>query len=98
TLTTNLSPYTTLFRSTVAVTGPASPTNTSPLTFTITFSESVSGLTAAGITVTNGTKGALSGGPTVYTIPVTPTAQGAVTCQVIAAAAHDSAGNNNTVS
>jgi len=39
---------------TCTVTGPASPTNASPIGFTINFSKSVSGLTSAGITVTNG--------------------------------------------
>ena len=79
--------------------GPASPTKTSPINFTITFSESVTGLTAADITVVNGTKGALSGsGAGPYTMPVTPTAQGAVTCQVNAGAAQDAAGNSNATS
>ena len=83
---------------TVTVTPTGTSTNSSPITFTMTFSKSVTGLTVAGITVTNGTKGTLSGSGTTYTIPVTPTAQGAVTCQVIAGAAHDAAGNNNTAS
>jgi hypothetical protein len=81
------------------VTGPASPSNASPINFIINFGESVTGLTAAGITVTNGTKGALSGsGSGPYTLPVTPTADGAVTCQVTAGAAQDAAGNGNTIS
>jgi len=83
---------------TVAVTPASGTFTTAPITFTLTFSEPVSGLTAAGITVTNGTKGALSGGPSIYTIPVTPTAVGAVTCAVPAGSAVDSAGNANTVS
>ena len=84
---------------TCTVTGPASPTNGSPITFTINFSESVTGLSTAGITVTNGTKGSLTGsGSGPYTLPVTPSGQGAVTCQVTAAAAHDTANNSNTAS
>ena len=73
-------------------------TNSSPVTFTLTFSKAVTGLTAAGITVTNGTKGALTGSGTTYTMPITPTVVGAVTCQVNASAAQDLAGNNNTIS
>jgi hypothetical protein len=83
---------------TCTVTGPASPTNANPITFTLTFSTTVTGLTAGGITVTNGTKGALSGTGTTYTIPVTPTADGTVTCQVMAGAAVDLAGNASVAS
>jgi len=83
---------------TVAVTPASGTFSTSPITFTLTFSEAVSGLTVAGVTVTNGTKGALAGGPTIYTIPVTPTASGTVTCLVPAGSASDSAGNGNAVS
>src|SRR5262249_55201526 len=84
---------------TCTVTGPASPAKTSPISFTVNFSESVSGLAAADFTVTNGTKGTLTGsGSGPYTKPVTPSAQGAVTCQVKANAVQDAAGNNNTIS
>ncbi len=58
----------------------------------------MTGLTVGGITVCNGTKGALSGSGTTYTLPVTPTAAGAVTCQVNAAVASDAATNANIVS
>jgi len=83
---------------TCIVSGPASPTNVSPITFTITFSEDVTGLLADTIVVTNGTKGVLGGGGASYTLPVTPDAQGEVTCHVPAGAAEDAAGNGNTVS
>src|SRR5258708_3847180 len=83
---------------TVAVTPSGTSTNSSPITFTLTFSKAVSALTVSGITVTNGTKGTLSGSGATYTLPVTPSGQGAVTCQVGAGAAHDAAGNNNTAS
>ncbi|MBI3098437.1 MAG: VCBS repeat-containing protein [Planctomycetes bacterium] len=83
---------------TAAVTADATTTNASPIAFTMTFSEPVTGLTAGEITVTNGTAGALSGGPIAYTIPVTPTLDGAVTCRVTAGAAQDAASNNSTVS
>lgn len=72
--------------------------NSAPITFTITFSEAVTGFTASGISVTNATKGTLSGSGSVYTIPITPTGEGPFTCKVIAGAAQDAAGNSNTVS
>lgn len=60
------------------VTGPASPTNSSPMNFTITFSSAVTGLQLDEITLTGGTKNSLTPGPTVptttYTLSVTPTA------------------------
>ena len=83
---------------TVTVTPNGTVTNSSPLNFVITFSESVTGLTAAEINVTNGTKGTLTGSGTTYTLPVTPSGQGAVLCQVTAGAAQDGAGNGNTIS
>jgi len=83
---------------TVVASGPASPTNASPIVFTLTFNKTVTGLSAAGITVTNGTKQPLTGSGTTYTLPVTPTADGLVTCQVNAGAAHDLAGNPSVAS
>ncbi len=80
---------------TCAVTGPASPTNDTPIVFTLTFNRPVTGLTAAGIDVTNGTKGVLSGSGSTYTLPVTPSAQGTVTCRVPGNAAWDGVGNGN---
>lgn len=77
---------------------PTGTTTSIPITFTLTFSESVTGLTADGVTVTNGIKGALSGSGTTYTLLVTPSSQGSVTCQVIAAAAQDVAKNYNSAS
>ena len=73
-------------------------TKDNPIPFTLTFSEDVTGLTADGITVTGGTKGTLVGGPSVYTLPVTPLGDGPVTCQVAALAAVDHVGNLSTVS
>jgi hypothetical protein len=83
---------------TVAVTPTGTVTSSTPITFTLTFSEQVTGLTASGITVTNGTKGTLSGSGAVYTIQVTPTARGVVTCMVNAGSAQDPSLNNNAVS
>lgn len=81
---------------TVSVTPTATATKLSPILFTIRFSENVTGMTAAQINVTNGTKGAFTGAGTYYTLSVTPTAQGAVTAQVIGAAASD-VGSNYSV-
>jgi hypothetical protein len=73
------------------------PTETSPIPFTVTFSEAVTGFTASGLTVTNGTVSnftAVDG--TTDTFDVTPAAQGAVTVGVAAGVATDAAGNPNT--
>ncbi len=72
------------------------PTNSSPIPVTITFLESVSDFVAGDITVGNGTKGALSGSGTSYTINITPSGEGTVTIDVAAGVAHDAAGNANT--
>lgn len=74
-----------------------SPTNTSPIPVVVTFNESVTGFAAADITVGNGTAGAVTGGPAVYNVSITPTGQGAVTIDVAAAGCQDLAGNNNSV-
>ena len=73
----------------------SSYTNISPIPLTITFSEAVTGFTADDITVTNGTKGTLSGSGSVYTIDITPLAQGAVTVNISSSVAIDVAGNAN---
>ena len=63
-----------------------SPTNTSPFTITITFSEDVTGfddevsdiIVGNGITVTS----SISGGPQIYTAQITPAADGTVTVDI----------------
>ena len=79
-----------------------STTTTTPLTFSVSFSESVTGFSVAGITVTNGTvtSGSLSGsGSGPYTFTVTPTTAGTATTVTIAAnAAQDAVGNGNVAS
>lgn len=67
-----------------------------PISFAFVFSEGVTGFTAADIAVTGGTKGALSGSGTTYTLPVSPTADGRVAVSVAAGAAADAAGNPST--
>jgi hypothetical protein len=69
------------------------------VTFTFTFSEAVSGFSATGITVGNGTKGAFTAvSSNVYTLVVTPKAssQGNITVDVAANSATDAVGNGNT--
>jgi hypothetical protein len=86
-------------RPTVVVSPTGTLTNASPIVFTLNFSEPVTGLTTAGITVTNGTAGTLTQvTPSQYTLPVTPTADGFVTVTVNAGAAQDALGNTNLAS
>jgi len=82
---------------TVSTTAP-SPTSNSVIPVTITFSEAVTGLTAAGLTVTNGIPGVLNGSGTTYTLNVTASAGGAVTVRANAGAAQDLAGNPSAAS
>ncbi|MDH6097658.1 Ig-like domain-containing protein [Anabaenopsis sp. FSS-46] len=81
---------------TVSIASNAPEIATSPITYTFTFSEAVTGFTADDITVTNGTKGTftqVSG--TVYTLAVNPNANfdGELTVAVAGEAAQDAAGN-----
>lgn len=80
---------------TFASTAP-SPTKTSPIPFTLTFSEAVTGLILSDITVTGGTAGSLTGSGTSYSFSVTPSAQGTVSVALSANMAQDAAGNGNT--
>ncbi|MGY3090566.1 hypothetical protein ACVWYF_003621 [Hymenobacter sp. UYAg731] len=74
-----------------------SNTTTTPIPFTVTFSEAVTGFVAGDVTVTNGTIGTVSGSGTTYTFNVTPTTAGtATTVNVPANVAQDGAGNGNT--
>ncbi len=70
----------------------------SPLAFNASFSEAVTGLTAAGISVTNGTLASLTGSGASYVISVTPAGQENVTCLVMGNAGQDAAGNGNAAS
>ncbi|MBO2010991.1 Ig-like domain-containing protein [Hymenobacter negativus] len=74
-----------------------STTNTAPIPFTVTFSESVTGFVAGDVTITNGTlSGFTAVNGTTYTFSVTPTAVGTVTVNVAANVSQDAAGNGNT--
>ncbi|RLD04087.1 MAG: hypothetical protein DRI32_06335, partial [Chloroflexi bacterium] len=82
---------------TVTINSTASdPTNISPILVTITFSENVNGFDIGDISVGNGTASNFSGLGASYSVDITPIADGAVTVDVAANAAQDSAGNNNT--
>ena len=83
--------------------GQADPTNASPINFTATFSEQVTGFATGDVTIagtSGGTKtGTVSGGPTTYLVAVTGmTISGTVTATIPAGRATDLAGNNNTAS
>uniref|UniRef100_UPI0004695E96 MBG domain-containing protein n=1 Tax=Pedobacter jeongneungensis TaxID=947309 RepID=UPI0004695E96 len=71
-------------------------TGTSPIPFTVTFSESVTGFVAGDITPGNATVSGFSGSGTTYTFNATPTANGAVTINIAANVAQDAAANGNT--
>ncbi|MEF1227580.1 Ig-like domain-containing protein, partial [Vibrio fortis] len=84
---------------TVSISDDTTGTATGDITYTFTFSETVTGFTADDITVSGGSKGsftAVSG--TVYTLVVTPTAGSTsdITVDVAADVATDAAGNTNT--
>lgn len=69
--------------------------------YTFTFSEPVTGFSAADVSIVNGAAvGAVSGGPTVYTLQVLPTAnfEGNMTVSVAGAVAIDRAENPNVAS
>ncbi len=68
-------------------------------TATFTFNEPVTGFAASDITVTGGTKGALTGSGATYTMPVTPSgAAGDVTVRVAQNAVTDGSGNSGPAS
>ncbi len=83
-------------------TSATTPTNAAAITVTATFSEPVTGLTLAGIAVTNGVATSLTGTGSSYTFSITPNADGSVSVRVNAGAAQDSVANpsgaSNTLS
>ena len=84
--------------------GQVDPTNDSPIVFTATFSEAVTGFASADVTIggtAGGTKSAsvTPVSTTVYTIQITGmTTSGTVTASIPAGAASDAAGNGNAAS
>ena len=82
--------------------GQSDPTNTSPVNFTVVFSEPVTDFTSEDITI-EGTAGAttavVSGAGTTYNVAVSGmTSPGTVIVSVAAGVAHDSVGNPNSAS
>jgi hypothetical protein len=82
--------------------GQADPANTSPINFTVIFSEAVTGFADGDVTL-SGTAGATSalvtGSGTTYNVAVSGmTGDGTVTASVGAGVAQDAAGNINTAS
>src|SRR5207244_506858 len=76
-------------------------TGANPITFKATFSEAVTGFAASDVSVTNGTVNSVAATDTtnrVFTISVTPTANGDVTVSIPENGAQDAAGNGNTAS
>jgi hypothetical protein len=84
--------------------GQVDPTTSSPINFTVVFSEAVSGFTAADIAFAGSTVGgtlsaAVTGGPSTYNVAVTGmTTSGTVVASIAAGAVTDSVGNPNTAS
>jgi hypothetical protein len=72
------------------------PTNTSPIPVTVTFSESVTGFTAADIIPGNGTVSNFASSGSGYTFDLIPSGLGLVTADIAAAVAQDAATNPNT--
>ena len=72
-------------------------TTTSPVPFTLTFTESVTGLNGSELSVSGGTPGDFAGSGTTYTFSVAPSGNGAtISVNVGGGVAQDAAGNNNT--
>ncbi|MBU8893764.1 MAG: Ig-like domain-containing protein [Bacteroidales bacterium] len=84
----------------VVTTGESDPTNANPITFTVTFSETVTGFddNVNDIIVGNGTAGTISGSGSVYNFSVIPDGDEKITIDIPSAAALDIAGNENTTS
>jgi hypothetical protein len=81
----------------------ADPTATSPINFTVVFTNPVGNFTNADVTIggtAGGTKTAtVTGGPSIYNVAITGmTTTGTVTASLAAGVASDAAGNANTVS
>jgi len=76
----------------------ASTNVSAPFTVSATFSQPVTGVALNDFIVTNGTASALSGSGAVYSVTITPAAEGVVTVRVPAVAAANSTGQGNTVS
>ncbi|SFK28934.1 Ig-like domain-containing protein, partial [Celeribacter neptunius] len=72
------------------------PTNTSPIPVTVSFTEAVTGFTAADLTVSGGTVSNFAGSGSSYSFDLTPLGDGTVTVDIAGGVAQDTAGNGNT--
>ncbi len=70
-------------------------TNLSPIPVTVHFSKPVTGFSASGISITNGSVGSFAGSDADYSFAVTPTTNGIVTVNIRASLAQDITGNGN---
>ncbi|MEA2900424.1 MAG: hypothetical protein QOH36_311 [Actinomycetota bacterium] len=88
----------------VQAAGQADPTQHSPINFTATFSEAVTGFAGTDVAFTGSTAGGtkvatVTGGPTIYNVAVTGmTTSGTVIATIPAGGAIDGASNGNTAS
>ena len=84
----------------IVSTSESDPTNASPIPFTVTFSETVTGFddNMNDITVGNGNAGVISGSGSVYNFSVTPDGDGEITIDIPYGVASDIAGNENSAS
>ena len=88
----------------VQAAGQADPTQHSPINFTATFSEAVTGFTGTDVSFAGSTSGgtkvaSVTGGPIIYTVAVTGmTTSGTVIATIPAGGASDLSGNTNTAS
>lgn len=73
----------------------AGPTGITPIPVSIAFSENVTGFDLTDVAVTGGTSANFSGSGKVYSLNVTPSADGTITVNVAANVAVDQAGNGN---
>ena len=81
--------------------GQADPTKTGPINFTVTFSESVTGFAAGGVSLSGpgSPSAAVTGSGTSYNVAVSGMAgSGVVVASIPAGAAQDAAGNSSTAS
>ncbi len=74
----------------------SSPTNTSPINFTLTFSEPVNALSINHLTLTNAVASQLNGAGATYTIQAYPIENGPVSMTLTGSHVTDVAGNPNT--
>ena len=84
---------------TVVITDDTAGTASGVVNYTLTFSEAVTGFDVSDVTLSAGTKGALSGSGAIYTLAVTPPAlsSGTLSVDIAAGVATDAAGNLNLV-